>query len=278
MPATTIDTPGPGPKASPRPQVVVCGADGTRSSAVAVEQAATIAAGGPLTLVAVSHVRGSGPTAMADLDPHHADRVLEDAVRLLRGRGVPAASQVLHSADTEAALIKRSATADLLVVGAPVSGRGAGIALGSTATVLLHRSVVPVLVARRPPADVTFPRRILLATDGSSGSEHAVDLVAAVAAGRDAQVLMLHAGAPASDVATRRMAEQAVRVREATGSEPVWLEATGDPVAAIVAAARANRSALVVVGARGLSGVRALGSVSERVAHEAPCSVLVARS
>jgi nucleotide-binding universal stress UspA family protein len=34
---------------------------------------------------------------------------------------------------------------------------------------------------------------------------------------------------------------------------------------------------LVVVGSRGLKGIRALGSVSERIAHEALCSVLVVR-
>ena len=34
---------------------------------------------------------------------------------------------------------------------------------------------------------------------------------------------------------------------------------------------------LVVVGSRGLRGVRALGSVSERVAHDARSSVLVVR-
>jgi nucleotide-binding universal stress UspA family protein len=35
--------------------------------------------------------------------------------------------------------------------------------------------------------------------------------------------------------------------------------------------------ALLVVGSRGLQGLRSLGSVSERVAHEARCSVLVVR-
>ena len=38
-----------------------------------------------------------------------------------------------------------------------------------------------------------------------------------------------------------------------------------------------HRADLLVVGNRGLHGVRALGSVSERVAHKAPCSVLVVR-
>jgi nucleotide-binding universal stress UspA family protein len=39
--------------------------------------------------------------------------------------------------------------------------------------------------------------------------------------------------------------------------------------------ARADQSSLIVIGRRGLKGVRALGSVSEQVVHRAPCSVLV---
>jgi nucleotide-binding universal stress UspA family protein len=35
---------------------------------------------------------------------------------------------------------------------------------------------------------------------------------------------------------------------------------------------------LLVLGSRGLRGLRALGSVSERVAHQAPCSLLVLRT
>jgi nucleotide-binding universal stress UspA family protein len=34
---------------------------------------------------------------------------------------------------------------------------------------------------------------------------------------------------------------------------------------------------LLVIGSRGLQGIKSLGSVSERVAHEARCSVLVVR-
>jgi nucleotide-binding universal stress UspA family protein len=34
---------------------------------------------------------------------------------------------------------------------------------------------------------------------------------------------------------------------------------------------------LVVVGSRGLQGLKSLGSVSERIAHQARCSVLVVR-
>ena len=40
--------------------------------------------------------------------------------------------------------------------------------------------------------------------------------------------------------------------------------------------AKAYRASMVVIGRRGLGGVKALGSVSERVLHRAQCSVLVA--
>jgi hypothetical protein len=47
------------------------------------------------------------------------------------------------------------------------------------------------------------------------------------------------------------------------------------PVDALVDASR--EADLLVVGSRGLHGLRALGSVSERIAHQAACSVLVVR-
>ena len=53
------------------------------------------------------------------------------------------------------------------------------------------------------------------------------------------------------------------------------LESIPNPVTTLVEASR--EADLLVVGSRGLHGVKALGSVSERVAHEARCSVLVVR-
>jgi nucleotide-binding universal stress UspA family protein len=54
----------------------------------------------------------------------------------------------------------------------------------------------------------------------------------------------------------------------------------GDPAREIVEAARRWEADLVVVGSRGLTGVKGLllGSVARNVAHHAPCSVLVART
>jgi nucleotide-binding universal stress UspA family protein len=54
------------------------------------------------------------------------------------------------------------------------------------------------------------------------------------------------------------------------------LTADAHPAQALVEASR--EADLLVVGSRGLRGLKALGSVSERVAHEASCSVLVVRT
>jgi nucleotide-binding universal stress UspA family protein len=51
----------------------------------------------------------------------------------------------------------------------------------------------------------------------------------------------------------------------------------GRPLNLILRSAALDRTSLIVVGSRHLSGIRALGSVSERLIHEARCSVLVVR-
>ena len=62
-----------------------------------------------------------------------------------------------------------------------------------------------------------------------------------------------------------------------TGAEPEILDRPGSPHHAVAEAARDFEASLVVTGSRGLSGVAALKSASERIAHAAPCSVLVIR-
>jgi nucleotide-binding universal stress UspA family protein len=133
---------------------------------------------------------------------------------------------------------------------------------GNVATAMLHQAPCAVLVARPAEPD-RFPRAIVVGYDGS-----ATALQAATAADRIGERLA---------VPVRKIA--------ATGGKPLtlerfpWLEGLEwderSPVDALVGAAR--EADLLVVGSRGLHGLAALGSVSERVAHRAPCSVLVLR-
>lgn len=59
--------------------------------------------------------------------------------------------------------------------------------------------------------------------------------------------------------------------------EPVPKVVQGSPHRRIVEVADETGASLVVMGSRGRTGLKALGSVSERVAHRAPCSVLIVR-
>jgi nucleotide-binding universal stress UspA family protein len=131
-----------------------------------------------------------------------------------------------------------------------------------------------VLVARRPRSEAPFPGRLLVATDGSEGSAAATRLAGAIARRHGSSVMQLHVNGASSRHA---MAVEAAELRRMTGAEPVPLTETGPAHERIVAAARSQRASLVVLGSRGLRGIRALGSVSERVVHEARCSVLIAR-
>jgi nucleotide-binding universal stress UspA family protein len=129
----------------------------------------------------------------------------------------------------------------LVAVGSHGAGRAKGIVIGSTATELVHKASCSVLVARRPLK--RFPSRIVVGVDGS----------------KEAAV----ADAVAGDLAERF---DAILDR---------FENVDHPVSTLVEAGM--EADLLVVGSRGLHGIKALGSVSERVAHETRCSVLIVR-
>jgi nucleotide-binding universal stress UspA family protein len=57
--------------------------------------------------------------------------------------------------------------------------------------------------------------------------------------------------------------------------EPVVADADGHVAQRIYEVARETESSLIALGHRGVVGIKALGSVSERVVHRAACSVLV---
>jgi nucleotide-binding universal stress UspA family protein len=141
--------------------------------------------------------------------------------------------------------------------------------------------------------------RIVVGVDGSDASKDALRWAVEEGRLRSAPVVAVHAWlvpVPPVDVtpvphvdlvgAVARFAEAAARligsaVAEVVGGdttvdvEPVAVEAP--PESALLEAARG--AALLVVGSRGDGGVGALllGSVSEHVAHHAPCPVVIHR-
>jgi nucleotide-binding universal stress UspA family protein len=73
------------------------------------------------------------------------------------------------------------------------------------------------------------------------------------------------------------LADEAAALIEQAGATAAAEARQGSPHKGIEDFAASIEASLVVIGSRGITGVKALGSVSERVAHRSPCSVLVVR-
>jgi nucleotide-binding universal stress UspA family protein len=249
---------------------ILCGVDGSPAGDEALRQAVILRTPeGSVFGVVVSnpieviHAGFQAPHAAAQIAAD-AERILASArqtlasvstaeARLVEGRTVP----VLHD------LVERE-RATLLAVGSHGGRRAVGIALGGVATTMLHEAPCPVLVARTASTPGRFPSSIALGVDGSPASE-----AAAAAAfelrdrfGATVRPVVAAGGKGVDSESVRRIVGEVV-------SEP------RPPVEALVAASQ--EADLLIVGSRGLHGVRALGSVSERIAHQAGCSVLVVR-
>jgi nucleotide-binding universal stress UspA family protein len=147
-------------------------------------------------------------------------------------------------------------------------------------------------------------RTIVVGTDGSTTADRAVEIAGnlAQACGADLHVVMAYravrAGALASagamgvtvpaqvwaDDVERDAAEDVVRRAgdrlAKDGVRATAVARLGDPADAILATAEELEADLIVVGNRGMTGVRRylLGSVAGRVAHHARCSVHIAHT
>ena len=249
---------------------VLCGVDDTPAGVAAARLAARVCSPhGSLVVVSVEdpslavHAGWAAPIALAELDRAARSSLAEGCASAAQEH--PAEGHLLFGPPLDAlkaALRREQAT--LAVVGRRERIRAVGIALGSVATHLLHEAPCPVLVV---PADVDldrWPRSIVVGVDGSPSSQAALAAAHELRARFDADVRTIVAtGVGQIDL------ERARAVAPDLEEQPLRA------VDALVAAAR--EADLVIVGSRGVRGVRALGSVSERVAHEAEAPVLVVR-
>jgi nucleotide-binding universal stress UspA family protein len=254
-------------------RTVVCGLDGSRASVEAARQAAAMCVpDGVLRFVAVTWECVPGE---ARLSRWRADRELAEARAVARDLGLDPELAELCADDPSAILLQRAADAELLAVGTHGRSGATRLALGRTATTLLHRAEIPVLIGRRPPVG-DFGQSILLAVNGTPSCLRAAELAGRVALCTGGTVAIV--SAPGRDSHTRHvLADAAAHLWEVTGVEPLVLDESGAAHRAVAAAAVSIEASLVVTGSRGPSGAQALHSVSERIASTAPCSVLVAR-
>lgn len=252
---------------------IVVGIDGSQEALEAARQAALLQdVDGQLTLfsawdIASTILGGTGTEIPYYFDEELQRTTAEKALLAARDYIAPytAATGKLVRGTPVAKLLEEIERDEdtLIAIGSSGTGRLLGIVEGAVATEVVHKAPCSVLIARR--VDNGFPRRVVVGVDGS------VESAAAYAAAR-----FISERFSAELRAIVAWGGNGVNERlVATITDGAHDDRHEGPAEALVAAAES--ADLVIVGSRGLHGFRALGSVSERVAHSAPCSTLVVR-
>lgn len=260
---------------------IVVGTDGSDTASAAVAQA--VALGGRtgaevLVIHAYPRTRRDRVTGaeesgslLRDVQRQHGDVV---SLRTLAREGNPADVLVKVAAEEGA---------DLIVTGN--RGMTGKRILGTVPDRVSHRSPCSVLVAHTRWAwmpegeeihEGRLPERVLIATDGSDTAAVAVAAGAGLARTLAAEAMLLHVGEPGHGRTVLQRAAQ--DIGDGLVLKTVTVE--GDPTGRILEVAESARIELIVMGSRGMAGMRrvVLGGVPNRVVHQAPCSVLVVKT
>lgn len=199
---------------------------------------------------------------------------------------------------------------DMAILGSRGLSRISGLLLGSVSEWVLNDASCSVLIGR-PTARKTKSSsslNVVLATDGSRDAWKAVDVLKSFEFSVETGVTLLHVvkkkvyetgqvvgSAGKSRTEFAKLAKDlcgdrgsaGVRLlketKDALSSTALKIQeclAFGHEAQEILKAARLQKADLVIVGSKGLTGLRRLlmGSVAHTVSHHAPCSVLVVRS
>jgi nucleotide-binding universal stress UspA family protein len=256
-------------------RTIVVGTDGSPTATVAVEVAQKLAKRLRGKLVLVGALDAYGVTRQP------LQTALYEAAEAARSKKVDAIAELIEGTPGEsilAAAIKHDA--DLIVVGNRGMGQATRFRLGSVPDWIAHDAPCDLLIVdttgRAGPREPAPPySRILAGTDGSGTATEAVRKAYTLASVYAGTVTLVHVGDPLIG---------AIKLEEVASTRPEDVEVQkrtveGDPAQRICELAEAEAVQLVVVGNKGMSGVRRfLGSVPNKVAHEVPSDVLIVKT
>jgi nucleotide-binding universal stress UspA family protein len=247
---------------------IVVGVDGTDWGFEALRQALVLAPKENPVVQAVT-VLDTAPAIRTGFHAAHFAELLtnqaeeaRDAAETIIGGREGCSARVVHGKPVDVLRRERDELqATLVALGGRRSSRFLGLMLGDTGTELVHDAACSVLLTCPADNRPWRPRKIVVGYDSSTW---------ALAALRSAEELADALGGT-------------VEVVTATGGKAIERDAawtdrveTWDPAHPVTALVERSRTVdLVVVGSRGVHGIRTVGSVSERVAHQAHCTVLV---
>jgi nucleotide-binding universal stress UspA family protein/nitrite reductase/ring-hydroxylating ferredoxin subunit len=260
-------------------RTIVVGTDGSATAKLARRTAARVAPvfGARMVLVSAYREPAMSRTKAEDVLRHAARDFGNDGleVETLAREGDPA--EVLKD-------VAREAEADLIVIGSRGMGRLTRFRPQSVPDRVAHGAPCDVLMVRTTGPDAGRSAeweqrpydRIVIGTDGSptasEAARKAFDLGMILGIG---VTLVYAAGDPI--VGAIHLERTAKAKPRALGVKREVVE--GAPADVLASAARAEGSALLVVGNKGMAGARrVLGSVPLRVAHSAPTDLLIAKT
>ncbi len=234
-----------------------------------------------------------------DADPEKMRRDLaEHTGKILQQAGLEYRTLLECGPPVEAITrVAKEQSVDLIVLGDRGVGDVATFLLGSVSEGVLHRAHCPVLIVR---GDLPTPlRHVLLASDGSEDACQAAGAAIQVAQKFGASLRVLNmldsASVPSSlspylnvdsETPYTRAEHLLAKISADVSAEALgtgvacsFHQETGNPAVIIAAFAKRQEIDLIVLGCRGRSALASLliGSVSNSVAHNAHCSVLVTR-
>lgn len=139
-------------------------------------------------------------------------------------------------------------------------------------------------------------KSILVAVDGSEHSEKAIRYACAMGPPLGAEVVLLHvvpmvvSATPYHDTVSDQpflslqkvgedILEKAKRLANRCGCDVIDMISHGDPSARIIDIATERRIDVIILGSRGVSGIKRLftGSISDKVSKNAACPVMIVR-
>jgi nucleotide-binding universal stress UspA family protein len=283
------------------PSTILLATDGSKDAWLATNTAIGLAmvTGSELHVVNVGVV---APTLLKTLDvgparvEQEARRILDEEVKSIEKVGGTVARSHLRMGDAAQEIVNlaEELKAGLIAVGSRGRGRIKRALIGSVSDSVVRYAHCPVLVARWKP--LIFPARILVATDGSEEATLAAKTAAELAHRTYSELHIVSVADAYSshyDVHKPGLVENLRRrAQDVLDDQVKEIEQSGGKVARkhvrasqrhpadeIVRVAEEIGTDLVVMGSRGLGGVRRalMGSVSDSVVRHAHCSVLVAR-
>jgi nucleotide-binding universal stress UspA family protein/nitrite reductase/ring-hydroxylating ferredoxin subunit len=255
---------------------VVLGTDGSSFARSAERVAAGIAAMNKAKLLIVQATE-SAPN----------QQVLREAAERADASGIKAETMVEYggAADVLIEVADRN-DADLIVLGSRALSERQEI-LGSASRKVAHNAPCDLLLVRQRDADATYGEgdgtgasspyhQVLIATDGSSTADRASRKGFDLAKKLHASVTLVFVGHPKTGELV--LEDTVASIGEGIDAKLHVME--GDPAEQIIAAAEMDSVDLLIVGNKGIAGMKGtlLGSIPQKVSEYAPCDVLIART